>query len=123
MIEGLKFSVLRRSELNAVLRFGPECRDRKSMFARRHELHRPAESAGCDRDNRGPLSQGTLGAEGGAHIATHNPDLTGLDAKLGCEPVLDPIDILARLVDRQLRAIPDALGGEQFDRIVMLGRR
>jgi hypothetical protein len=33
VIEPLKFSVLLRSELNAVLRFGPGCRDRKTLFA------------------------------------------------------------------------------------------
>ena len=105
-----------------MLRLGPECRNRKPLFASWHEFHRPAKSARCDRDNRSPLGQGALGAEGAAHIAADNPDLTGLDAKLGCESVFDPIHILARLMDGQLRAIPNALGSEQFDRVVMLSR-
>src|SRR5271167_3586433 len=122
MTERLKLSVWRGSELDAVPRLRPECRNRKTLFAGRHKFHRPAQSAGCDRDNRGSLRQGALGAEGAADIAADNPDLTGFDAKLGCKPVFDPIDVLARLMDGQLGAIPNALGREQLDRVMMLCR-
>ena len=44
------------------------------------------------------------------YIAADDPDLAGLDAQLCCEPVFDTIDILARLMDRQLRANPDHIG-------------
>ena len=122
MIERLKLAVMRGRELDALPRFGPECRNRKTLFAGGNEFHRPAQPAGCDRNDRGPLGEGALGAEGPADIAADNPDLTGLDAKLGCEPVFDPVDILAWFMDRQLRAIPNALGRKQFDRVVMLSR-
>jgi hypothetical protein len=122
MIKRLKLAILRGRELDTLPRFGPKCRDRKTLFARGHQLHRPPESAGCDCNNCGSLGQCSLGTEGSPDIAADDPDLAGLDAKLGGEPVLDAIDILARLMDRQLRAIPDALRGEQFDRVVMLRR-
>src|ERR1700691_2965529 len=122
MIERLKFSVLRGRKLDTLPRLGAECRNRKTLFAGGHKFHRPAQSASCDRDNRRPLGETALGAEGAADIAADHPDLTGLDAKLGCKPVFDPINILARLMDGQLRAIPNALGREQFDRVVMLSR-
>ena len=122
MIERLKLSVLRGRELDTLPRLGPERRNRKTLFSGGHKFHRTAQSAGRDRDYRRPLGEAALGAEGPADITADNPDLTGLDAKLDCKPVFDPVDILAWFMDRQLRAIPNALGSEQLDRVVMLSR-
>jgi hypothetical protein len=122
VIERLKLAVMRGRELDTLPRFGPECRNRKTLFAGGHEFHRPTESAGCNRNDRGPLGEAALGAEGPADIPADNPDLTWLDAELGRKPVFDSINILARLMDGQLRAIPNALGRKQFDRVVMLSR-
>ena len=76
--------------LDTLPRFRPECRDRKALFAGGHEFHRPAESAGCNRNDRGPLSEGALGPEGAADIAADDSDLTGLDAELGRKSFLIP---------------------------------
>lgn len=44
-------------------------------------------------------------------------------AQQASQPELDIVHMLARLVDRQLVALPDALAGEQLDRVLVLGRR
>ena len=49
--------------------------------------------------------------------------LVGIDAEPLGDAVLEPVDELARLIDRQLVAGPDAGGREQLHRIVMLRRR
>ena len=54
---------------------------------------------------------------------TDHADLFRLDAEPLRDAVLQPVDELARLVDRQLIAGPHAGGGEQLDRIVVLRRR
>ena len=112
MIERPKLAVMRGRELDTLPRFGPECRNRKTLLAGGHEFHRTAQPAGCNRNDRGPLGEAALGAEGPADIAADNPDLTGLDAELGSEAVFDSVDILAWFMDRELRAIPSALGRE-----------
>ena len=47
----------------------------------------------------------------------------GVDAELLGEAVLEAGDVLAPLPHRQLAVGPGAAGGEQLDRIVVLGRR
>ena len=49
--------------------------------------------------------------------------LSGSDAELLGDAVLQAVHELARLVDRQLAVAPRRRGGEQLDRVVMLGRR
>jgi hypothetical protein len=90
MIERLKLSVPRGGELNTLPRLSPERRDRKTLFASGHELDWPTQPARGDCDDRGPLGQSALGAEGAADIAADDSDLTGLDAELGRKSFLIP---------------------------------
>ena len=50
-------------------------------------------------------------------------DLLGVDAELLSQSILEPGYVLAALPHRQVAVGPGAAGGEQLDRVVVLGRR
>ena len=87
------------------------------------ELDRAVELLGRQRDQRGARRHLRLGAERAADEGADHVHLVGVDPELLRDAVLEPIDELARLIDRQLVVAPYAGGGEQLERIVMLRRR
>ena len=83
----------------------------------------PVEPLGGERDHRGARRHRALRAKRAADKAGDDAHLLRLDAEPRRHAVLQPIDELARLIDGETIVGPHAGGGEQFDRIVMLGRR
>src|SRR5205085_5770256 len=108
---------------DVVARLGPVARDRKTLVARGDQLDRTVQPARRDRDQRGALGQRAARAEGAADEGRNDMYFLGVDAELLGEAVLEAGDVLAPLPHRQLAVGPGAAGGEQLDRIVVLGRR
>src|SRR5438067_9997611 len=104
-------------------RLGPVAGDREALVARGDQLDRTVQPARRDRDQRGALGQRAARAEGAADEGRNDMYFLGVDAELLGEAVLEAGDVLAPLPHRQLAVGPGAAGGEQLDRIVVLGRR
>ena len=106
-----------------VPRLGPVGGDIKALVAGRNQFYRPSQPARNAGDDGRARRHRSLGAEGATDIGIDHPHPVGVDAELRGDAVFQAMHILARLVDDQAVTVPDATGGEQLHRIVVLGRR
>jgi hypothetical protein len=110
-------------EFDTMSRFGPVSGDCEALIACRDQLHGPVEPTRRDRDQCSALGQRASRAEGATDERRNDADPFGVDPELLGETVLDASHILAALPDRQLAIGPGTARREQFDRVVVLGRR
>ncbi len=97
--------------------------DGEALGAAGCQLDRPVHPLGRQRDQGRALGQRSARAERAADVGRDEVHIVGRDAELLGHARLGPPDVLARLPDGQLAARPGAGGGEQLDRIVVLGGR
>src|SRR5439155_21346447 len=83
-------------------------RDGEALIARGDELDRAVELTCSQRHQRRARGHRAFGTEGATHKAAHHVNLVCVDAEPLRNAGLEAIDELARLMDRDLVAGPDA---------------
>src|SRR5580693_3265163 len=119
MRERSELSVGCRAEPDVLASFSSIGGNGESLIAGRYELDRAVEPFRGQGDP-GCTGIGSLRAERAADVARNRSHPVWIDVELLGNPILGAPHELRRFIDGQLRAIPRAGRGKQFDRIVML---
>ena len=121
--EARDFPAALRADTNAVTGFCAIGLNGETLIACGNELDWPIEPFGRQSNKSGARRKLGLRPECTADEGTDRMNIGDVDTHLFRGIRLQPIHELAWLVDRQLIVTPDACRREQFDWIVVLGRR
>src|SRR4051812_5485271 len=104
-------------------RFGAISGNREALVTGGHQLYRPIEPFCRQCDQRGARRHLTSRAKCPADIGTDHAYLVWLYVERFRDAVLEAVNKLAWLIDRERAVGPCTGRGEQLDRIVVLCRR
>ena len=97
--------------------------ERIHLRAGQHDAHRALERARPQHRQHDLVLRAQAGPKAAAHIRRHDANLVGLHLEHAAEIFLDVLHALGLVVHRELAVIvPHRRRGEQFHRIVVLGR-
>jgi hypothetical protein len=109
--QGSELAIRIGAEAQAMAGLGAIGRNAEALFARQDQLHWPPEAAGRQRDQRRARRHRGLGPERATDEGTDDADVVGRHAQLLRNAMLQAVHHLARLVDRELVAGPQARRG------------
>ena len=96
--------------------------ERIHLRARQHDAYRALERARAQHRQHDLVLRAQAGPKAAAHIGRHDANLVRLHIEHAAEILLDVLHALRLVVHRELAVVPHRRRGEQFHRIVVLGR-
>src|SRR6267154_1849134 len=118
-----ELAIATSAQPDVVPRFSPIGGDRKALAARSNELDWSVEALGRESDQSGTWRHCALRTERPTNEGAHDFHLVGIRSEPPSDVVLQSVNKLARLTDRELIIHPRARGCEQLEWVVVLRRR